>query len=166
MKMLTCYPARGPPPAPAFGLLLGAWRPTRSCNCDPLLFPMILVITIVDVGLIITYQIITTSMIADLVEESELRTGRRSEGVFFATMTFVKKFVQGFGVVMATTILTFAQFPVGVAPGSVPADPLFRLGALYVPAVVTVWMLMIVCISYYEVDRDKHKANLAALGRT
>ena len=135
-------------------------------NGDPLLFPMILVITIVDVGLIITYQIITTSMIADLVEESELRTGRRSEGVFFATMTFVKKFVQGFGVVMATTILTFAQFPVGVAPGSVPADTLFRLGALYVPAVVTVWMLMIVCISYYEVDRDKHKANLAALGRT
>jgi glycoside/pentoside/hexuronide:cation symporter, GPH family len=134
-------------------------------NGDPLLFPMILVITIVDVGLVITYQILSTSMIADLVEESELRTGRRSEGVFFATMTFVKKFVQGFGVVMATTILTLVQFPVGVAPGSVSEEILFRLGALYVPTVITVWMMMIICISYYEVDRDKHKANLAALGR-
>jgi GPH family glycoside/pentoside/hexuronide:cation symporter len=134
-------------------------------NGDPLLFPMILVITIVDVGLVITYQILSTSMIADLVEESELRTGRRSEGVFFATMTFVKKFVQGFGVVMATTILTLVQFPVGVAPGSVPEEILFRFGALYVPTVITVWMMMIICISYYEVDRDKHKANLAALGR-
>jgi len=81
-------------------------------------------------------------------------------------MTFVKKFVQGFGVVMATTILTLVQFPVGVAPGSVPEEILFRLGALYVPTVVTVWMLMIFCISHYEVDRDKHKANLKALGRT
>jgi hypothetical protein len=25
---------------------------------------------------------------------------------------------------------------------------------------------MIFCISHYEVDRDKHKANLKALGRT
>jgi hypothetical protein len=29
-----------------------------------------------------------------------------------------------------------------------------------------VWMLMIFCISHYEVDRDKHKANLKALGRS
>ena len=135
-------------------------------NGDPVLFPLILFITMIDVGLIITYQILSTSMIADLVEESELRTGRRSEGVFFASMTFVKKFVQGFGVVAAATILTLAEFPVGVAPGSVPADSLFRLGALYVPIVFTVWMLMIFCISHYEVDRDKHKANLNALRRT
>ena len=35
-------------------------------------------------------------------------------------MTFVKKFVQGFGVVMATTILTIVSFPVGVTPNDVP----------------------------------------------
>jgi Na+/melibiose symporter-like transporter len=138
------------------------WMPE---NGDPSLFPMILIITIIDVGLIITYQTITTSMIADLVEHSEVETGRRSEGVFFASMTFVKKFVQGFGVVMATTILTVAQFPVGKSIGEVPADALFRLGAYYVPSVVCVWMLMIFCISHYEVDRNKHNENLRTLGR-
>jgi Na+/melibiose symporter-like transporter len=134
-------------------------------NGDPRLFPMMLIITIIDVSLIIAYQTLATSMIADLVELSEVKTGRRSEGVFFASMTFVKKCVQGFGIVMATTILTIANFPVSVAPGSVPADALFRLGALYVPAVVTVWMLMILCISFYQIDRNKHNANLAMLQR-
>ena len=134
-------------------------------NGDPRLFPMMLIITIIDVSLIIAYQTLATSMIADLVELSEVKTGRRSEGVFFASMTFVKKCVQGFGIVMATTILTIANFPVSVAPGSVPDDALFRLGALYVPAVVTVWMLMILCISFYQIDRNKHNANLAILQR-
>ena len=104
-------------------------------------------------------------MIADLVEQSEVNTGRRSEGVFFASMTFVKKFVQGFGVVMASTILTVAQFPTGVSIENVPADAIFQLGALYVPIVVSVWMIMIWCISFYQVDRDMHNANLSALGR-
>jgi Na+/melibiose symporter-like transporter len=134
-------------------------------NGDPRLFPIMLIITIIDVSLIIAYQTLATSMIADLVELSEVKTGRRSEGVFFASMTFVKKCVQGFGIVMATTILTIANFPVSVAPGSVPDDALFRLGALYVPAVVTVWMLMILCISFYQIDRNKHNANLAMLQR-
>ncbi|MDG0969352.1 MAG: MFS transporter, partial [Porticoccaceae bacterium] len=134
-------------------------------NGDPQLFSLMLIITVVDVSLIISYQTITTSMIADLVKDSEVQTGRRSEGVFFASMTFIKKFVQGFGVLMATTILTMAQFPAGVAPGEVPSDALFRLGAYYMPAVVTVWMLMIVFISKYSVSRDTHNANLSKLGR-
>jgi Na+/melibiose symporter-like transporter len=138
------------------------WMPE---NGDPILFSVILIITIIDVGLIITYQTLTTSMIADLVEYSEVHTGRRSEGLFFASMTFIKKFVQGFGVVMATTILTVAQFPVGISPGEVSPDALFRLGSYYVPSVVSVWMLMIFCISYYEVDRSRHNNNLSKLKR-
>ena len=148
-------------PATIIFRLMG-WMPE---NGDPILFPVILIITIIDVGLIITYQTLTTSMIADLVEYSEVQTGRRSEGLFFASMTFIKKFVQGFGVVMATTILTVAQFPVGISPGEVSPDALIRLGSYYVPSVVSVWMLMIFCISYYEVDRSRHNDNLSKLKR-
>mgnify|MGYP005689913589 FL=1 len=66
---------------------------------------------------------------------------------------------------MATTILTVAQFPVGISPGEVSPDALFRLGSYYVPSVVSVWMLMIFCISYYEVDRSRHNDNLSKLKR-
>ncbi|MEO0655517.1 MAG: MFS transporter, partial [Pseudomonadota bacterium] len=45
------------------------------------------------------------SMIADLVEQSELKTGRRSEGVFTAAETFVKKAVEGLGVLFASSVL-------------------------------------------------------------
>ena len=34
-------------------------------------------------------------MMADLVEQAELKTGRRSEGIFFAAVTFIRKMVTG-----------------------------------------------------------------------
>ncbi len=134
-------------------------------NGDPMLFPIIVTMTVLDVALIICFQTLMASMIADVVEESEIKTKRRSEGVFFAAVTFTRKFVQGFGVVSATAILTVANFPPGVLPADVPADTLFRLGALYVPSVFTVWMIMIGCLSLYRIDRDKHEENLRSLGR-
>lgn len=134
-------------------------------NGDPMLFPIVLTMTVLDVALIISFQIMMSSMIADVVEESEIRTKRRSEGVFFAAVTFTRKFVQGFGVVSATAILTVAQFPPGARPEDVSADSLFRLGALYVPAVFTVWMIMIGCLALYRIDRNKHEENLRELGR-
>ena len=134
-------------------------------NGDPLLFPIVLFITIFDVGLIISFQTLMSSMIADLVEDSERQTSRRSEGVFFAAVTFTRKLVQGIGVVSATIILSIAQFPKGVMPGNVPEDALFTLGALYAPTVFVLWMVMIWCMSMYGIDRKQHEDNLRALGR-
>ena len=58
-------------------------------NGDPILFPLYLGIIVVDVALIIVYQTLGSSMIADLVEDAEVRTNKRSEGVFFASVTSV-----------------------------------------------------------------------------
>ena len=102
-------------------------------NNDPILYPIILVATIIDIALMITFSILSTAMIADLVEDGEIRTKRRSEGVLFAATTFTRKTVQGFGVLAATAVLTVAQFPKGVAPGQVPDDAVFRLGLYYAP---------------------------------
>ena len=132
-------------------------------NGDPLLFPLIMTITVLDVALIITFQTLMSSMIADVVEESELKTKRRSEGVFFAAITFSRKFVQGFGVVSATVILSIAQFPKGVLPGEVDPDTIYTLGLLYAPTLFIVWMLMVSCLRFYRIDRATHEANLEAL---
>ncbi|RZO72804.1 MAG: sugar transporter [OM182 bacterium] len=148
-------------PLPIVFRMLG-WMPE---NGDPMLFPIILIVNTLDVGLIVTYQILAASMIADLVEDSEIRTARRSEGVFFASVTFVRKVVQGFGAMMAATILTLSEFPVGATPGTVPEEALITFALYYVPTVFTVWMLMIFSISFYQVDREKHQQNLESLGR-
>jgi hypothetical protein len=82
-----------------------------------------------EVTLVITLSILTSSMMADLVEASEIRTARRSEGVLFAATTFARKAVQGFGVLAASAVLTVAIGHAGArrAPESpLPAGALSR----------------------------------------
>ena len=135
-------------------------------NGTPFVFWFVLITNMVDTGLIICFQILTASMIADLVEDSELTTGRRSEGLFFSATTFIRKAVQGLGLLAASVVLTFAQFPVGAAQGEVGADALWRLGAFYVPSVLALWLIMIAAISTYRLTRGQHEANLEELARS
>ena len=146
-------------PAPVVLRLLGLMPE----NGDPILYPLILIATIIDIGLMITFSILSTAMIADLVEDGEIRTARRSEGVLFAATTFTRKAVQGFGVLAATAVLTAAQFPKGVAPGQVPEEAVFRLGLYYAPTLFIIWMLMIASLRLYRIDRVKHEDNLRTL---
>jgi Na+/melibiose symporter-like transporter len=146
-------------PLPILLRLFGLLPP----NGDPAIFWIVLVVTLIDVGLIICFQALTASMLADLVERAELKTGRRSEGIFFAANTFIRKCVQGLGVMAASLVLTLAAFPKGATPDQVGPDSLFRLGATYVPAIWLVWACMIIAISRYRLSRADHEANLAAL---
>ncbi len=132
-------------------------------NGDPMLFPIVLTIIVVDVGLIIAYQTLAASMIADLVEDSQRRTARRSEGVFFAAVTFTRKMVQGLGVVAAGTALTVINFPTGVMPEDIPTESLVALGVVYAPSLFVLWMIMICCLSLYGITRESHAENLKAL---
>lgn len=132
-------------------------------NGDPSLFWLVLIVTMIDVGLIICFQILGSAMLADLVEQAELKTGRRSEGLFFAAATFIRKAVQGLGVIAASLVLTLAQFPKGASPDQVPPSSLWQLGAWYVPAILALWLLMIAVISTYRLSRADHEENLRQL---
>ena len=105
-------------------------------------------------------------MIADLVEQAELKTGRRSEGVFFAAVLFIRKSVQGLGVMAASFVLAMADFPKGVAPADVDPGAVFRLGSWYVPAILTLWLIMMAVISTYRLSRGDHEENLRKLKLT
>ncbi|HEX3408074.1 MAG TPA: MFS transporter, partial [Caulobacteraceae bacterium] len=54
-----------------------------------------------------------SSMIADVVEPSQLKTGRRSEGLFFAASAFVAKATSGFGILAASTIVAVVHLRQG-----------------------------------------------------
>ncbi|MEL6413304.1 MAG: MFS transporter [Pseudomonadota bacterium] len=132
-------------------------------NGTPFVFWFVTITNVIDVGLIICFQILFASMIADLVEESELKTGRRSEGVFTAAETFVKKSVQGFGVLAATIVLALADFPTGAGVEEVSDAAIWKMGAYYVPLVLSLWLTMIAVISTYRIDKDAHEQNLKKL---
>ncbi|MEO1729637.1 MAG: MFS transporter [Pseudomonadota bacterium] len=132
-------------------------------NGDPALFWIVLVVQTIDVGLIICYQILAASMIADLVEQSELNTGKRAEGMFFAAATFMRKFGEGFGVVIAGFVLAGVGLAAGAKQGEVPADTLWNLGAVYVPMVWALFTCVILIIRFYDIDRAKHEETVRQL---
>ena len=132
-------------------------------NGDPLLFPIIFAAITIDVALIICYQILAASMIADLVEDAEIRTHRRSEGVFFAASTFMRKWGEGFGIVLAGFVLSGIGLAAGAQQGEVSDATLFRMGAVYIPITLGLYMSVIACISFYKLTREGHEDNLRRL---
>lgn len=117
----------------------------------------------IDVILMIMSTILIAAMLADVVEDSEVTTGRRSEGTFFAANSFAQKAVNGLGVIVAGQILTWVQFPASAKPGEVPAAKLVDLGIAYIPALWGFYLVAIVMLTFYSINREKHAENLARL---
>ncbi|MEO0817967.1 MAG: MFS transporter [Pseudomonadota bacterium] len=157
--MIVGLVAFGGAPLPIALRLLDVLPP----NGTPFVFWFVTITNIVDIGLIICFQILFASMVADLVEESEIKTGRRSEGVFTAAETFIRKSVQGLGVAAATLVLALARFPTGADVEEVSPEAVRKLGIYYVPLVLFLYMTMIAVISTYRIDRTVHEENLRKL---
>ena len=132
-------------------------------NGDPIIFWFNLIFGIVDLGLIICFNIFVASMLADLAEQSELETGRRSEGILAAAITFAKKSVQGLGVLMASFVLTLAQFPKGVSVDDVSDQAIWDLGAYFVPIVTAIYLVMIGALTSYKLSKEDFEENLRRL---
>jgi Na+/melibiose symporter-like transporter len=106
------------------------------------------------------------SMVADIVDEHELATGRRQEGIFFASSSFANKFTSGIGNVVGGIALDLISWPRGRAiqtAADVPPETLAWLGLIYGPivagfAVVSVW-----CYSKHRLDRRRHAEILREL---
>jgi Na+/melibiose symporter-like transporter len=146
-------------PTPIVGRLVGLMPPNGSAALVPTLF----VFSVIEVSLVIIMSILVSSMVADIVEESELATGRRSEGVFFAARSFIGKTVHGIGVLTATLLLAAIEFPQDAKPGLVEPDVIFDLGLVYVPAVFSVYVIAVLFVAAYRISRATHEANLERL---
>lgn len=146
-------------PMPIVLRLFGILPPGNSDE----IFWFVALVAMFDVGLIIAFQTLTYSMAADLVEQAELKTGRRQEGVIFAAIGFIEKMVAGLGLGLGTVVLTAAGLKAGADVSEVSAETLWRLGAIYVPTILGLWMSMIAVMALYKIDRQTHEANLRAL---
>jgi glycoside/pentoside/hexuronide:cation symporter, GPH family len=153
----------------AFSVFLGAVPMTlRLLNLFPpngsnMLVPALLVIGAFSSTTGIAASILNSSMIADIVEDSELRTGKRSEGLFFSAAAFVNKAVSGAGILSAGLILGIINFPVGASPDQVGAPVLRNLALLYIPTTVGLYAIAIAFLCFYGISRADHEANLRKL---
>ena len=139
--------------------LLGVFLP----NGSPALYPTIWIINVFATGLGIAGSILFSSMIADVVENSELTTGRRQEGLFFAAVSFVNKAVSGMGIFTSGMIISAIRFPHGVRPGAVPAAVIRALGMTYVPVQVVLYGTTVLLLIGYRISRRSHEDTLRKL---
>jgi len=132
-------------------------------NGTATLFYTMLTFNAVEVTLIIIASILISSMVADIVEDSEISTGRRSEGIFFAARSFAQKAVSGIGTFTATMILTAIEFPASAKPGDVSPEIVRHLGLVYVPVVMVLYVCALGLLTGYKISRETHTENLRRL---
>lgn len=143
-----------------YALRLGGWFPDPG---DARMLPLLLVIFTCNTACSVSAMILGASMMADVVEESETRTGRRSEGVFFAGSFFIQKCTSGFGIALAGLILAVARFPEAARPGQVPAAAVDRLTIVFILVYLVLGTVGAFLYSRFPFGRTEHNAHLAAL---
>jgi Na+/melibiose symporter-like transporter len=139
--------------------LLGAF----PANDSPLIFGVIFSTNMASVGLGIMANILFSSMIADVVEDSELKTGRRQEGLFFAAIAFANKSVTGLGIFASGLIVGAIHFPTGARPGAVPQDVIRNLGLVFVPTQLVLYGTATALLLGYGITRASHQETLRKL---
>ena len=148
-------------PLPVFLRLLDL----MPANGDPLLLYMILGHGILIVAAVIAITIAISSMIADSVDENELKTGKRQEGMFVAAISFTTKATSGIGSFFAGIALDLIAFPRQAELGTVPPEKIFALGLVVGPGLMIFYVLMLFFLSRYRMTREHHREILAELER-
>ncbi|MEZ5680565.1 MAG: MFS transporter [Erythrobacter sp.] len=128
----------------------------------PSVAAMFAMIFVVNTGAIIL-MVLSSSMMADVVEASQAETGRRSEGLFFAGYFFLQKCATGAGIFLAGQILSWAAFPIGSQPGEVAQDIIANLALAYVVVLLMVGITGLFVLRRFPIDRASHEQRLAAL---
>ena len=127
------------------------------------LIPMLFAYNILIVTLFVVMPTLIDSMMADVVEEVEVRTGERAEGVIFALSIFVRKCASGLGVFVSTAMLGLARFPSHAQAGLVDPAVITRLSAIYIVSVASLYAASMSCIFLYQITRTRHVQNLDLL---
>ncbi|MFK7914478.1 MAG: MFS transporter [Pseudomonadales bacterium] len=133
-------------------------------NGDPLLLPCLLANAAgfffsIGVGGVTIY-----SMIGDVIDENELVTGLREEGLFYSARAFFAKASYSFGHFFAGVMLDyFVRLPFEAVPGALDADVLMRLGLTAGPIMGVAALLAIFVYYQYQLDRTRHAEILAGI---
>jgi GPH family glycoside/pentoside/hexuronide:cation symporter len=117
-------------------------------------------------ALSITVMITAASMIADIVEASEVETGRRTEGLFYAGNMFMQKCATGFGIGISGVIIAWAGLSEKTDPALVDPLVLDRLTIAYCAIIIVSTIASSFIFSRFPIGRKDHAERLALLAAT
>jgi GPH family glycoside/pentoside/hexuronide:cation symporter len=144
------------------GPVLARLMHLMPANGTPQLFWILLADSLFTYTVATSTLVLMTSMLNDVVEDLEVKTGRRSEGLLFAADNMFRKLVSGVGIMFAGVILSAIAFPVHAGKLSVAPAVVEKLAYAYLP-VTFLYLTAVVAILFYRIDRNLHEANLKSL---
>lgn len=140
--------------------LLG-WMPE---NKDPMLLPLLLANAAAFTFTLGVGVVAVMSMIGDVVDENELATGKRQEGLYYSARAFFAKASYSFGHFFAGVGLDlFVRLPFDAVPGRLEDDVLVRLGIMAGPVMGFAAIFSLLAYSRYKLNRERHREILQAL---
>jgi Na+/melibiose symporter-like transporter len=111
----------------------------------------------------IGYIILLDSMLSDTVDEHELDSGKREEGLFFAARSFATKASYGLGSFFAGIGLDVIRFPRSASPENVPADAVMNLAILSGPLMFLLFAATVMISSRYPLTEGRHREIMARI---
>jgi Na+/melibiose symporter-like transporter len=151
-------------PLPIWLRLWGFFPPNGSAA----LLPTYMTFSIAHTAVGVVSAMVIGSMMADVAEDSEMRTGRRSEGLLFSANAFIAKATSGLGLFVSGALLVFVKFPAHAQPHHVAQAVLNRLALTYSIAILALYSAALILLGAYNITRSSHAEALETLskGRT
>ena len=101
--------------------------------------------------------------IADTIDENELHTGKRQEGLFNAAFGLTAKATSGLGGFVAGIVLDVVDLPAGAAPGEVDPETVTALGLGVGPGILVIWITVALILYHYGLTRRDHARIMSEL---
>ena len=109
--------------------------------------------------------IAVSSMIIDIVEDVQVKTGHRAEALIATADSFPQKMVAAASALIPGLILTFVAFPRQATPGPEAMALITHAAWIYLPIVTLFSAGSVAILALYRLEKSDHERNLAALGR-
>lgn len=122
----------------------------------PVKFTLVFALNGISQVFFIGYIILLDSMLSDTIDEHELHSGRREEGLFFASRAFATKASYGLGSFFAGIGLDIIRFPRAATPETVPPEAVASLAFMGGPLLMLLFMSTVFISNRYPLDVVKH----------
>ena len=139
--------------------LMGFWPETGTNLSTGMVFAFSFVSNCTSVMAMIAGQ----SMVADLVEASEVKTGKRAEGVFSAGWFFVQKCGVGLGILFSGLIVHWSGLPAKANPATVAPAVIDNMMLFYAVAVAVLAIIGALVFRNFPIGRADHDERLRIL---
>ena len=147
--------------APYVFRLFDIWPPIGGTASTILVYTAVFASNVFAVMVMIS----ASSMVADIVEAFQERTGRRAEGSFFSGYWFIQKCATGLGILLSGIIIAAAGIPDNAQPGEVDGGVIDMFTIFYIATAIVLALFSAYWLKRFPIDRAAHEARVALLER-